>query len=209
MQPRQSGRPKDLKKRQAILQTAKDLFLELGYDGSSMDMIAQQAGVSKLTVYNHFKDKAQLFGAAIEMVCEQRLPKQYYHLEPKSDIQDVLQLLGEAFLAMVYSEEAVKLTHLMSSMVPINLELVHLFYNAGPERTRHNLYELFDKIKALDLLNITTSKAAADLFISLLTDCEYDRVIWKLSPAPDALQIKQIVAEKLVLFFKLYPKKHP
>ena len=48
------GRPKDLEKRQQILNAAKNLFLKCGYHGSSMNQIAQEAGVTKLTVYNHF-----------------------------------------------------------------------------------------------------------------------------------------------------------
>ncbi len=51
------GRPKDLGKRAAILEAAKVLFIEQGYTGVSMDAIAAQAGVSKLTVYSHFGDK--------------------------------------------------------------------------------------------------------------------------------------------------------
>ena len=54
------GRPKDLGKRAAILDAAMALFPSRGYDGVSMDAIAQSASVSKLTVYNHFADKESL-----------------------------------------------------------------------------------------------------------------------------------------------------
>src|SRR5690606_27373214 len=43
------GRPKDLAKRGAILDAARQLFLEHGFAGVSMDQIAARAGVSKLT----------------------------------------------------------------------------------------------------------------------------------------------------------------
>ncbi len=59
------GRPKDLGKRASILEAAKRLFLEQGYQGVSMDQIATAAGVSKLTVYSHFGDKETLFSDAI------------------------------------------------------------------------------------------------------------------------------------------------
>ncbi|OCG89579.1 TetR/AcrR family transcriptional regulator, partial [Xanthomonas euvesicatoria] len=55
------GRPKDLGKRAAILGAARTMFMEQGYAGVSMDGIAAQAGVSKLTVYSHFGDKESLF----------------------------------------------------------------------------------------------------------------------------------------------------
>lgn len=207
MVQRNPGRPKDLKKRQAILEAAKNLFLELGYDGSSMDTIAQHAGVSKLTVYNHFNDKAQLFGAAIEMVCEQRLPKQFYQINVNCDIQHALLNLGTAFLKMLYSAEAMKLTHLMSSLVSSNLELVHLFYRAGPERTRQNMYTLFAHIQQLQLLKIDNSQQAAELFVSLFTDCEYDRVIWKIREIPHPEEIEKMVTQRLTLFLRLYPQR--
>ncbi|HWR81629.1 MAG TPA: helix-turn-helix domain-containing protein, partial [Pseudomonas sp.] len=43
--PSSAGRPKDPAKREAILDAAKRLFLQKGYDGSSMDAIAAEAGV--------------------------------------------------------------------------------------------------------------------------------------------------------------------
>ena len=48
-------------KRLAILEAARRLFLDQGYDGTSMDDVATEAGVSKPTVYRYFADKEQLF----------------------------------------------------------------------------------------------------------------------------------------------------
>ena len=64
------GRPKDMAKRQAILEAAKILFLSNGYANTSMDAVALEAGVSKLTVYSHFTDKETLFTAAVVAKCE-------------------------------------------------------------------------------------------------------------------------------------------
>ena len=60
------GRPMDPEKRAAVLEAAKALFLARGYDGTSMDAVAQAAGVSKLTVYSHFQDKDTLFVEAVK-----------------------------------------------------------------------------------------------------------------------------------------------
>ena len=75
------GRPKDLEKRQRILMSAKHLFLKLGFHGSSMNQIAREAGVTKLTVYNHFQDKATLFSCAIEETCESLLKSTAFGLD--------------------------------------------------------------------------------------------------------------------------------
>lgn len=53
------------RKRQAILQAAATQFRACGFEATSMDRIALEAGVSKRTVYNHFPSKDDLFGATL------------------------------------------------------------------------------------------------------------------------------------------------
>lgn len=53
------------RKRLAILQAAAAQFRASGFDASSMDKIALDAGVSKRTVYNHFPSKEELFGETL------------------------------------------------------------------------------------------------------------------------------------------------
>ena len=55
--------------REAILDAAKLVFFEEGYGGASMDRIAEQAGVTKRTVYAHFASKQVLFAAVVERAC--------------------------------------------------------------------------------------------------------------------------------------------
>ncbi|MGW4204134.1 TetR/AcrR family transcriptional regulator [Streptomyces sp. NPDC004726] len=56
--------PRAERKRQAIVTAARTLFLRDGF-GVGMDAIAAEAGVSKVTVYNHFGSKEALFTAVI------------------------------------------------------------------------------------------------------------------------------------------------
>ena len=78
--PSGPGRPKDLAKRRAILDAAKILFLSKGYANTSMDAVATEAGVSKLTVYSHFNDKETLFSSAVVAKCEEQLPPLVFEL---------------------------------------------------------------------------------------------------------------------------------
>src|SRR5678815_6014191 len=77
------GRPKDLGKGAAILEAAKRMFTVHGFDGVSMDQIAAEAGVSKLTVYSHFGDKETLFAAAAKAYCDQQLPSSLFEARPE------------------------------------------------------------------------------------------------------------------------------
>ncbi len=63
------------KKGAQVLKGALQVFLERGYVGASMDRIAAVAGVSKATVYSHFRDKEGLFEALVQQLARERLPK--------------------------------------------------------------------------------------------------------------------------------------
>ena len=52
--------------RTSILQTALILFGEHGYDGVSMDMLVRESGYSTATLYQFFKDKAEIYSAVIQ-----------------------------------------------------------------------------------------------------------------------------------------------
>jgi TetR/AcrR family transcriptional regulator, regulator of autoinduction and epiphytic fitness len=62
----QKYRQRSEAKAEAILQGAIQEFLQHGYAATSMDKIAKAAGVSKATVYSHFRDKESLFNAVIQ-----------------------------------------------------------------------------------------------------------------------------------------------
>jgi AcrR family transcriptional regulator len=52
--------------RQQILETAQRLFAELGYDATSLQMIADEMGLTKAAVYYHFRVKSDLLHASMQ-----------------------------------------------------------------------------------------------------------------------------------------------
>jgi len=52
------GRPRSARRHQAILQTALDLVLDVGFRAVSVEAIAAQAGVAKTTIYRRWPNKA-------------------------------------------------------------------------------------------------------------------------------------------------------
>jgi len=49
------------RKHDAMIDAATQLFQSIGFDGTSMDRVAEAANVSKRTLYNHFPSKEELF----------------------------------------------------------------------------------------------------------------------------------------------------
>lgn len=54
-------------RRAQLLELATELFIERGFQGTSMDDIAGAAGVTKPVVYQHFSSKEELYGVVIEI----------------------------------------------------------------------------------------------------------------------------------------------
>ncbi len=167
------GRPKDLLKRAAILQAAKDLFLRLGYEGSSMDAIAAEAKVSKLTVYSHFKDKESLFAAAIAAHCVNQLPSSIFDLAEDALIADVLYNIAHRFQGMLDSQESIELYRLMVTIAVQHPERTQMFYDAGPQRTHNEMARLLAQADQQGKLDIPEPMLAAEYFLSSFTGCSH------------------------------------
>jgi len=171
------GRPKDLAKRAAILQAAKTLFLKLGYDGSSMDAIAAEAGVSKLTVYSHFNDKESLFSAAIEAHCTHQLPPLCFDLAVETPIAQALFVVARRFQTMLEGSEAIDLHRLMVGLAAQNPALTLLFFNAGPKRAINEMSRLLQQAHDQHKLEIDDVAMAAEFFLSSFSGCTHFRRI--------------------------------
>ena len=52
--------------RQQILETAQRLFLDRGYDATSLQMIADEMGLTKAAVYYHFRAKSEILHATLQ-----------------------------------------------------------------------------------------------------------------------------------------------
>jgi AcrR family transcriptional regulator len=77
-QKRGRGRPVNEARREEIIATAGRLFGELGLHATTMEHIAKELKISKITLYSRFADKDELFTAVIQAKCQQHIPDQFY-----------------------------------------------------------------------------------------------------------------------------------
>ncbi len=200
------GRPKNLVKRAAILDAAQVLFLQHGYEGSSMDAIAQEAGVSKLTVYNHFTDKETLFCAAIEAKCETQLTQLFVSStdSPPSDLRECLLGIGHSFQTLVDSPESLAMHRLIISHALSNPALSHLFYEATALRIITKMEQLLTTIQKAKLLEIASPRQAAEHFFSLLKGTRNLQLLVGYQPERAVENVQQQVANVVDLFIKAH-----
>ncbi|MCY1268421.1 pyrimidine utilization regulatory protein R [compost metagenome] len=198
------GRPKDPAKRKAILEAAKNLFLSNGYDGSSMDAIAAEAGVSKLTVYSHFTDKETLFSAAVKAKCEEQLPELLFELPPDASIESVLLNIGRSFHQLINSRESLELHRVMVAMANQDAKLSRMFYEAGPQQILKEMTGLLAQANQAGKLRIENAQNAAEHFFCLIKGGHNFRLLIGCGTAPEGEDAEQHVREVVELFTRAY-----
>jgi TetR/AcrR family transcriptional repressor of mexJK operon len=202
--PAAPGRPKDPEKRAAILEAAMALFPARGYDGVSMDAIAQQAGVSKLTVYSHFADKEALFSAAVSECCEQQLPHQVFEPALNQPVREALTAIAHGFMDLIMDERAVTLHRIMVARAGQNGRLTELFFDAGPRRTLLDMEKFLRQAHQSGSLHVPNPDRAAEHFFCLVKGIRHMHVLIGMCPIPDAAERTEHIDEVVDLFVRAY-----
>jgi len=198
------GRPKDMEKRAAILDAAMALFPARGYDGASVEAIAQAAGVSKLTVYSHFADKETLFGAAVTECCAQMLPHRLFVPGPVLPVGEALVGIGRAFLDLMMDERAISLHRVMVSQAGQDRRLAEIFFSAGPRAALQEMESFLRAANTEGSLDVPAPARAAEQFFSLLKGVRHMQVLVGLGPPPSAAERDAHVAEIVAMFLRAY-----
>ncbi|MBT1094087.1 TetR/AcrR family transcriptional regulator [Streptomyces sp. Tu102] len=136
VKPAPSGPRAELKRR-AIVRAARELFLRDGF-GVGMDTIAAAAGVSKVTVYNHFGSKEALFTAVITDALDEPLAgESSAALESLVEAEDLRSALVDAARTWVHAvrtnDEIIALHSLVAAEVHRFPELGEAWKRRGTE----------------------------------------------------------------------------
>jgi TetR/AcrR family transcriptional regulator, mexJK operon transcriptional repressor len=154
-------------KREAILDAAQAVFLEMGYAAASMDAMAARAVVSKATIYAHFKAKDQLFAEVIRRRCE-RDPMFALRGGTEGDAREVLSVVARHLMRLFLSPETMRMYRVVVAEAVRQPELANAFYEAGPVRGKEAVAEIFRELARRGDLDIPEPWRAADLFVGML-----------------------------------------
>ena len=198
------GRPKDVEKHQQILTAAKCVFLKCGYHGSSMNQIAQEAGVTKLTIYNHFQDKANLFVCASEKTCEESISSRPVTLSSDSDFKKEFTQLCALALNIVNLPEAIKLELLLLELAAEQNPLAQKFYDASHLRMNAIWEDFFQQAITLGFIRTNNLKTLTLLILSLLLGMRHHEVLLGIRAVPTLDEKQQIIFASIDLFLMKY-----
>lgn len=173
--PRRAGR---LVSGTAIREAAARLFLEQGYQGTSMDEVAAAAQVSKQTIYTHFANKEELFtdlvlGNAARV--EHFVDDMARTVEHDTNLEAGLRQLARRYIRLVIQPEVLQLRRLVLGEAGRFPHLARTYYDRVPGRVLDALTKLFSGLAAQGRLTLDDPGLAAQHFAWLVLGAPLDR----------------------------------
>jgi TetR/AcrR family transcriptional repressor of mexJK operon len=198
------GRPKDASKRDGIIRAATNLFMSKGYELTSMEAVAAKAGVSKITIYNNFVDKDELFKQVIQSRCNALAVIGAFADMAERKPQDALIEIGKNFAALMYNADSIRLHRIMLSEATRRTKTVQLFYEAGPHRVKKLFSDLLQQWVNKGVLKIIDIPKASEHYFSLLKGEMHVKVCLGIAATPTSEELAPHIAAAVRVFMSAY-----
>ncbi|WP_037035752.1 TetR/AcrR family transcriptional regulator [Rahnella sp. WP5] len=223
------SRSKSESVRNAFLSAARDVFLEVGFEQSTMDQIASRSGSAKSTLYRYFDSKESLFSALIikasqgndnEIInflyCTGDGPQPISSSESAVDsllfpnheenCKDALTKFGHYILSSFHTPRALAARRMMIT-ASANPDLGQLFYEQGPNKAIQHLGLYFKPFIERGYLYEADPHVVACHYFGLLESEINEAGLYNVIIQLSEQQITDIVSRAVEVFIRAYVYK--
>lgn len=179
---RSPGRPTRQKIEESnreLLSRALDLFVEHGFERTTIQSITSSVGMAKRTVYTRYGDKMALFKAALMRAIEDWIvPTQRLREAETDDFEETLLQVGRILVRNVLSpagQKLMRITNAESGRLP---EIGAYTFTAGTQPTIDYLSDLFVRRTPPPGLAGQDARDAAEAFLYLVVGGPANMVAW-------------------------------
>jgi AcrR family transcriptional regulator len=193
----------DSSKRRQILDGARKVFMDLGFDGASMGEIARAAAVSKGTLYVYFADKCALFEAIVEEEALQH-GQVVFSFDPARDVETTLKEFGRAYIHLICRPgggSAIRTVMAIAERMP---DVGRRYYERVLEKSINRLADYLKAHVAPDDLAIDDCHLAAAQFMQMCQASLFLPFIFQAAPAPSEERIEAVIASATRMFLAMY-----
>ncbi|WP_018386985.1 TetR/AcrR family transcriptional regulator [Ancylobacter sp. FA202] len=191
-------------KRRDIIDGARKVFFEKGFDGASMDEVARAAGVSKATIYVYFGGKEELFEALVHND-RARAAERLFEVDSSADeVDTLLRHIGISFMTMMVQPDQIRMVRMVIATAEKFPRIGRAFFDAGPCRGGQRLADLLRRQADLGRLSIDDDVAAAYEFFNLCQSNSVKGLLFGVGEQPTPAQIEETVARAVRVFLAYY-----
>lgn len=180
-------------KRLSILDAAAEVFCRQGFAGASIDEIAAEACVSRQTVYNHYREKENLFTAVVEDVMDRANAMLFSILstfpENPGNLEDDLAAFAVRLSRnCICNQDGKFLRRLVQSEGERYPHLFESWRQHGPGKIGTALAALFARLAHKGLIQIDDFDLAARQFLALVNADLQMNTLFGAKPTEDELE---------------------
>lgn len=184
---RKPGRP--TLSNEQLLDKALDLFLEQGFERTSIDAITASAGMAKRTVYARYGDKTSLFKAALKRAIDEWIvPVERLREAESGDLEECLLAVGRILVFNIMSPAGRRLMRLTNSESGRMPEIGAYNLKLGTEPTLAYLADLFRRHLSRGGRVFQDADEAATAFLNLVVGGPSNAAAWGVSLGPDEVE---------------------
>lgn len=194
------GRPIDNSKINSIVETARTLFAQNGFARTTLDTIAEMSGVTKMTIYSHFKSKEELFGATITNRIKKEFAFDIETLDPRNP-SDGLIKIASGFILLLRKEEVLGTYRTMFSSALTHPKLCLEFFEKGPLEVHQQVAKYLQQCSKAGSLKITNVDISTSQFLSLFLGLDHIRCMLGLKK-PTKKDDEQLILKNVDFFIQ-------
>lgn len=185
--------PRGDARRRAILDAAWTLFLEKGFERTTLADIIALSGGSRSTVYEAFGDKDGLFETAITLKCAE-FAERFRNIPFRDgDPERALTDFGMSFVQGVLSPDSSKIMRLLIANADQLPRAIDAFFKGGPNVIRGILADYLRSASERGELNVGDPEQAAATFMGLLHGDQYLKMLLRPSDlAPPEEMVRHV-----------------
>jgi len=182
------------------MEAARNHFYVHGLERASVEAIATEAGVSKMTIYSNFGSKEGLFEAVVQDRTDRVMggPGGVEAMDPKQP-RKALLAVGEQFLALAREEQTLGKFRSLYGAANVQPDACQAFYRQGPGRLNTELATYLRRANEAGTLKVKNPRLAADLFLAMFLGDGHIRGLLMLD-MPDALENETLLREAVRVF---------
>lgn len=188
--------------RDTLLDAAARIFLERGYEATSIDAIIERTGGSKRNIYSAFGNKEGLFTAIVARHVDTALSALAIDADVERDLPGLLTAFGRQLLDILLSPDLVGIYRIVVTEYSRFPDLVRLFYEQGPGRASARLAELLEDARDRGEIDAADCARTADQYFGMIRGNLHLQVVLGLRPRPDAGEIEEIVTSATSIFLE-------
>ena len=190
-----------------IREAARRLFLEHGYEITSMDSIAAEAGVSKRTVYSHFRNKEMLFVETMETMCERFGVAPHETIDPTAPPEKFLCSVGKLMLSKVMDPRLQSVMRTIIGELAAFPEMGSRFWAIGPGNMRVQVTEYLREQHAAGVLVVPDPALSAGMFQGMVAGPQFMPMIFTGDPVWTVDDIDRIARTATAQFLTAHRPK--